>query len=595
MESITSGISQGLWFQTENAWQWLFLAVALAPLLVGLDAVRRRGLERLTGMPPWAGAAVWLSMWALAVAFFGFMWDVTWHADLGRDQELFTVPHVLIVVGLAGIAAAFVAAVVLATRAGSAPGLRVGRLRVPVSAVPLGLLAAGALAGFPLDDYWHAVYGIDVTMWSPTHLLMIGAASLTPIAIWLMLREAGLRGQPGRARLLWLRMPAIVLVGLSTFQLEFDVGIPQWQPLYQPLLIAGAMAIALTAARVAIGRGGALLAAAGFLALRGLVAVVLTVGLGRSLAHFPLTLAEALCVEAAFLLPVPGRAVVGGLLVATAGLAAELGWTHLWYAMPWGWGLLQDWWMDGAVAVAGALLGAAMGNVAAGRRAGLPRLATAAALVAIGALLALHLPFRHAEPANVTLATAPAGPAQLRTTRTGVALPEQPVWLNVSVSPAAAPDGADWFTVIAWQGGAPVEHATLLRDAPGRYRSAAPVPAGGSWKTLVMLDRGDVLEAVPVAMPPDFPYGLQQVPAPHVPRTTAFVPASRLMTREAHGGPQWPAAAILSFFALMVVAWAVALAVAYGRVAADTGRGTAMAAGGRVRHLQTERLRGGRA
>ncbi|HEY4028404.1 MAG TPA: hypothetical protein VGO86_18400, partial [Candidatus Dormibacteraeota bacterium] len=388
---------------------------------------------------------------------------------------------------------------------------------------------------------------------------------------WLMLREAGVHGQPGRARLLWLRMPAVVLVGLSTFQLEFDLGVPQWQALYQPLLLAGAMAIALTAARVAIGRGGALLAAAGFLALRVLVAVVLAVGLGRSLAHFPLTLAEALCVEAAFLLPrlpVPARAVLGGLLVASAGLAAELGWTHLWYPLPWTSGLLSYWWMDGAVAVAGALVGVAMGNVAAGRRAGVPPLAAVAALAAIGALLGLHLSLRHADPSNVTLASSPAGPAHLEMTRTGVPLPEQPVWLNVAVSPATAPEGADWFAVIAWQGGAPVRHADLVREADGRYRSAVPVPAGGGWKTMVMLAHGDVLEAAPVAMPPDFQYGLQQVPAPQAPRTTAFVPASRLLMREAHGGPQWPAAAIASFFALMVAAWTVALAAAYGRVGA---------------------------
>ena len=35
-----------------------------------------------------------------------------------------------------------------------------------------------ALGGFPLDDLWHAHYGVDVTMWSPTHLLMILGALL---------------------------------------------------------------------------------------------------------------------------------------------------------------------------------------------------------------------------------------------------------------------------------------------------------------------------------------------------------------------------------------------------------------------------------
>src|SRR5258708_35840959 len=97
MESITSDLlNQGLSFQTENAWQWLAMAVALAPLVAGLAAARRLGLERLTAMPPWAGAGTWLSAWALTVAFFGFLWGVAWHAGLGRAQEVFTVPHALI-------------------------------------------------------------------------------------------------------------------------------------------------------------------------------------------------------------------------------------------------------------------------------------------------------------------------------------------------------------------------------------------------------------------------------------------------------------------------------------------------------------------
>ena len=40
------------------------------------------------------------------------------------------------------------------------------------------MTAAGgfALIGFPLDDVWHRLFGQDVTLWGPTHLMLIGGA-----------------------------------------------------------------------------------------------------------------------------------------------------------------------------------------------------------------------------------------------------------------------------------------------------------------------------------------------------------------------------------------------------------------------------------
>ena len=38
-----------------------------------------------------------------------------------------------------------------------------------------------ALAGFPLDDVWHRIFGQDVTLWGPTHLLLFGGASLSTL------------------------------------------------------------------------------------------------------------------------------------------------------------------------------------------------------------------------------------------------------------------------------------------------------------------------------------------------------------------------------------------------------------------------------
>src|SRR5207237_261439 len=100
---------------------------------------------------------------------------------------------------------------------------------------------------------------------SPTHLLMVGGASLTPIAVWLMSLEGGEGGQPAIPG--WV-FAGTALVGLSTFQLEYDMGIPQWQMLFHPALLAGAAAIGLVAARAAMGRGGALLAALVFIVMR---------------------------------------------------------------------------------------------------------------------------------------------------------------------------------------------------------------------------------------------------------------------------------------------------------------------------------------
>ena len=47
-----------------------------------------------------------------------------------------------------------------------------------------------ALIGFPLDDVWHRLFGQDVTLWGPTHLMLIGGAGLSTAGIILLHREA---------------------------------------------------------------------------------------------------------------------------------------------------------------------------------------------------------------------------------------------------------------------------------------------------------------------------------------------------------------------------------------------------------------------
>ena len=123
-------------------------------------------------------------------------------------------------------------------------------------------MRAFSLAGFPLDDFWHRLFGQDVTLWGPTHLMLIGGAAMTlvgPLGPAGRGRAGGTRAPRRRSRrrlrraLLRFQRGALVgafLIGLSTFQAEFDFGVPQFDLLFQPMLVMLAASVALVAARL---------------------------------------------------------------------------------------------------------------------------------------------------------------------------------------------------------------------------------------------------------------------------------------------------------------------------------------------------------
>src|SRR3712207_4488083 len=117
------------------------------------------------------------------------------------------------------------------------------------------------------------------------------------------------------------------LTGLSTFQAEFDFGVPQYAQVFQPFLIALAAGVALVAGRLWIGAGGALLAAVFFLATRGIIdAVTGPLVFDEPFPSLPLYLGEAVVVELAALAFLRRPLVFGavsGLLIGTIGFATE--------------------------------------------------------------------------------------------------------------------------------------------------------------------------------------------------------------------------------------------------------------------------------
>ena len=231
--------------------------------------------ERATGLPGWTALPSALAPLSLLTALFGMYWDIALHIDVGRDTGPLDNPaHYLILVGLFGIFSAGVHRR-RSSRVSRSAERGADHPRLARAAGRRADLRAGAfaLAGFPLDDGWHRLFGQDVTLWGPTHLMLIGGAVMTLIGIAVLQVEGG-RAQGasrgGRRRLGWLvqlrrySMAGGLLIGLSTFQGEFDYGVPQFRLVFGPVLIMFAAGVALVAMRALAGprrrarRGGVL-------------------------------------------------------------------------------------------------------------------------------------------------------------------------------------------------------------------------------------------------------------------------------------------------------------------------------------------------
>ncbi|HVF78342.1 MAG TPA: hypothetical protein VNA28_08585, partial [Solirubrobacteraceae bacterium] len=338
--------------------------------------------ERVSGQPAWASLPCGLAIISLICAVFGLYWDVSMHIDQGRDTSVWGNPgHFFILGGLYGIfASGFFAICLGREERADRPGptaIRIGKdWYAPLGGVIMMFTGGFSLVAFPLDDLWHRLFGQDVTLWGPTHMMLIGGAVMTLLGIAIIQAEvvrAMKAANVMHLEMAWVRhlrvvwLPGGLLVGMSTFQGEFDWGVPQFQMIFHPMLIMLAAGQTLVMARIWIGRGGMFGAIGFFLIARFLLDVVIVHNaLGESLAHFPLYIAEALCVEAAALVVSTRRPLAFGLtagaLIGTVGLAAEWGWSHVWMPLPWSVEILPETIALGlGMALAASVLGAWIG------------------------------------------------------------------------------------------------------------------------------------------------------------------------------------------------------------------------------------------
>jgi hypothetical protein len=530
--------------------------------------------ERASGLPAWAAIPAMVSSLSLLTAGFGFYWDVAVHIDRGRDSSPFGTPaHWPIVIGLCGLALAGILAIALDQDTdGRAAVVLPGGLRCSLGGALVLLCGSISLLGFPLDDLWHNTFGQDVTLWSPTHIQMVGGASLTTLATWVLLEEGRRRSSGARgsnqvlARLMRpqpIHLAGAFLIGLSTLQDEFDMGVPQFNAIYHPILLSLAASIGLVAARVRIGRYAALRAAVFFVVVRAIWMLVIGYGFSLSIPHMPLYLVEAALVElVAVVVPVSQQirfGAIAGALIGTVGVAAEWAWSQFAFPLPWGAVLWQGYLLAAVAGVAGGVLGGLIGRAllpGAATRARTPRVAVGLAFAAVLGVIAVALPIQEHSAWQADVTTTAAGPHEAT--------------LTVRLDPASAADDVAWFNVTSWQGGDLVAGhglriTAMRRVSEGVWKTVGPVPVDGDYKSVLRLATGTSQQAVPIYLPEDKAIPAALVPAsPHF--TRSFVQDQKILQREAVGGSPTLKHAAYAILGVLALLWVASLSLGLRRL-----------------------------
>jgi hypothetical protein len=527
-------------------------ATILTVLMLYVAIGHRRGKVKIAGkaadklgeffdLPGWTALPLFIHGNALLIAVFGMYWDISIHLDNGRDPGPFAnTAHYFILAGLFGIFFAGLIGIALPKRKDAPSFVKLGDgWYAPLGALLVLVCAAFALSGFPLDDIWHRIFGQDVTLWGPTHLLLFGGASLSTLGGVILLTE-GLRvrgDRPGtrplHLRLMQGALGGSLLIGLSTFQGEFDYSVPQFRLVWHPILLMLAASVALVIARLYYGKGGALFAVGFFLLVRGILSLLVSPLFGHTTLHFPLYIVEGLCVEAAALAiprdqPLKLGLIAGGL-IGTFGLAAEWAWSHIWWTVSWPSSMLTEGIICGVVtAVAGGVVGAFVGRAV---NAGevpprpVPRFVLPVALVALVAVFAYAAPIQSGKPIKAQVTLTDVKPP-----------PKREVNARIKLTPANAADkDVRWFLETAWQGkeGRSVV-APLKKAGPGTWVTKEPIPVYGTWKSSIRLHKGRAVQGLPVFMPADSAIPVKGIPAkPTFTRT--FERDKKLLQREQKG------------------------------------------------------------
>jgi hypothetical protein len=169
------------------------------PVVAASTACNWTVSEGKVARAPWY---LWTGTVAVSLIEFGAIWDLSWHRSIGRDG-FWTPAHMMVQAG--GLTCAVVCGyLILMTTFGSSAAARAAAVSVFGLRAPIGAFIAAwggitMVISAPFDNWWHATYGLDATIVSPPHAVLLGGVLCVELGVLILTVSAMNRAEQAKS------------------------------------------------------------------------------------------------------------------------------------------------------------------------------------------------------------------------------------------------------------------------------------------------------------------------------------------------------------------------------------------------------------